>query len=73
MDPLLILLSGIVVVVGGIIFFKLHPFLALLIAALTVAILTPWAEKFAEAHKVVEIRSEIKLVEAYLKSLKAYV
>jgi formylmethanofuran dehydrogenase subunit B len=31
------------------------------------------AEKFAEAHKVVEIRSEIKLVEAYLKSLKAYV
>jgi GntP family gluconate:H+ symporter len=43
MDPLLILLSGIVVVVGGIIFLKLHPFLALLIAALTVAILTPEA------------------------------
>ena len=43
MDPLIILLSGIVVVVGGIIFFKLHPFLALLIAALTVAILTPEA------------------------------
>ncbi len=41
MDPLLILLSGIVVVVGGIIFLKLHPFLALLIAALTVALLTP--------------------------------
>jgi hypothetical protein len=30
------------------------------------------AEKFAESHKVVEIRNEIKLVEAYLKSLKAY-
>jgi hypothetical protein len=30
------------------------------------------AEKFAEAHKVVEIREEIKAVEAYLKSLKAY-
>lgn len=43
MDPLLILLSGIIVVVGGIIFLKLHPFLALLIAALTVAILTPEA------------------------------
>jgi GntP family gluconate:H+ symporter len=43
MDPLLILLAGIVVVVGGIIFFKLHPFLALLIAALTVALLTPEA------------------------------
>lgn len=41
MDPLLILLSGIIVVVGGIIFFKLHPVLALLIAALTVALLTP--------------------------------
>jgi GntP family gluconate:H+ symporter len=43
MDQLLILLAGIVVVVGGIIFFKLHPFLALLIAALTVALLTPEA------------------------------
>ena len=31
------------------------------------------AEKFAEAHGVVEIRNEIKAVEAYLKSLKAYV
>jgi len=31
------------------------------------------AEKFAEAHKVVEIRNEIKATEAYLKSLKAYV
>jgi GntP family gluconate:H+ symporter len=43
MDPLFILLSGIIVVVGGIIFLKLHPFLALLIAALSVAILTPEA------------------------------
>jgi len=31
------------------------------------------AEKFAESHEVVEIRNEIKAVEAYLKSLKAYV
>jgi hypothetical protein len=31
------------------------------------------AEKFAEAHKVTEIREEIKKAEAYLKSLKAYV
>ena len=29
------------------------------------------AEKFAEAHGVVEIRSEIKKTEAYLKALKA--
>ena len=40
-DPVLILLVGVVVVVGGIIGFKLHPFLALLLAALTVALLTP--------------------------------
>lgn len=31
------------------------------------------AEKFAEAHGVVDIREEIKKAEAYLKSLKAYV
>jgi gluconate:H+ symporter, GntP family len=42
-DPLLILLVGILIVVGGIIYFKLHPFLALLLAAITVAVLTPQA------------------------------
>jgi hypothetical protein len=31
------------------------------------------AEKFANAHKVVEIRAEIAVAEAYIKSLKAYV
>jgi hypothetical protein len=31
------------------------------------------AEKFANAHKAVEIRAEIAVVEAYLKSLKSYV
>jgi hypothetical protein len=31
------------------------------------------AEKFANAHKAVEIRNEIAVVEAYLKSLKSYV
>ena len=42
-NPIFILLIGIIVVVGGIIGFKLHPFLALLLAALVVAILTPLA------------------------------
>ena len=42
-DPIIILLVGIVIVVGGIIGFKLHPFLALLLAALAVALLTPLA------------------------------
>ena len=40
-DPLFIFVIGIVIVVGGIIGLKLHPFLALLLGALTVAILTP--------------------------------
>lgn len=40
-DPLFILLIGIIIVVGGIIGFRLHAFVALLIAAFAVAILTP--------------------------------
>jgi GntP family gluconate:H+ symporter len=40
-NPIFILFAGIVIVVGGIIGFKLHPFLALLLAAVTVALLTP--------------------------------
>jgi len=40
-NPIFILLVGILIVVGGIIGFKLHPVLALLLAALVVAILTP--------------------------------
>jgi GntP family gluconate:H+ symporter len=43
MDSIFILLVGVVIVVGGIIGFKLHPFLALLLAALAVALLTPIA------------------------------
>ncbi len=40
-DPILILLAGVIVVVGGIIFLKLHPFISLLLAAICVALLTP--------------------------------
>ena len=40
-DPLFILLIGILIVVGGIIGLRLHPFLALLLGALVVAQLTP--------------------------------
>lgn len=42
-DPLFILVIGIVIVVGGIIGLKLHPFLALLLGALVVALMTPAA------------------------------
>ena len=42
-DPLFILVIGILIVVGGIIGLKLHAFLALLIGAFVVALLTPEA------------------------------
>jgi GntP family gluconate:H+ symporter len=41
MDPLLIILVGMIVVIGGIIGFKMHPFFALLFGAFAVALLTP--------------------------------
>ena len=44
-DPLFILFVGVVIVVGGIIGLKLHPFLALLLGALVVAIMTPGSTK----------------------------
>jgi GntP family gluconate:H+ symporter len=40
-DPIFILLVGILIVIGGIIGLKLHPFLALLLAAFVVAWMTP--------------------------------
>lgn len=48
-DPMFILLVGVLIVVGGIIGLKLHPFLALLIAAFVVAWMTPASalEQFA--------------------------
>lgn len=47
-DPLTILFIGIVIVVGGIIGLKLHPFLALLLGALVVAIMTPGSKGIGE-------------------------
>ncbi len=41
MDPLYLLLLGVVVVIGGIVGLRLHPFVALLAAAFAVALLTP--------------------------------
>ena len=40
-EPIIILAAGILIVVGGIIGLKLHPFLALLFGAIVVAALTP--------------------------------
>jgi gluconate:H+ symporter, GntP family len=48
-DPVFILLIGVFIVVGGIIVLRLHPFLALLLGAFVVALVTPGAavEQFA--------------------------
>ena len=40
-DPFVLLLIGMVIVIGGIIGLKLHPFLAMILAAFVVAVLTP--------------------------------
>lgn len=50
-DPIFILFVGVLIVVGGIIGLKLHPFLALLLGAFVVALLTPASaiEQFALA------------------------
>ncbi len=54
MDPLLILLIGMVVVLGGILALRLHAFLALLLGALAVALLTPTSALEQYAAKQVE-------------------
>ncbi|MEQ9410602.1 MAG: GntP family permease [Fuerstiella sp.] len=41
MPTVLILIAGLVIVIGGILLFRLHAFVALILAGLTVAILTP--------------------------------
>jgi len=43
MHPIAILLIGVVIVIGGVLFFRLHAFLALTLAALVVGLLTPTA------------------------------
>ena len=41
MNPLLLLCCGMAIVVGGILWLRLHPFLAMIVAAYSVAMLTP--------------------------------
>jgi len=55
-DPLWILAAGMLVVVGGILWLRLHAFLALLLGALTVGVLTP--RSALEAHAVSKGRTE---------------
>lgn len=66
-DPILILLVGVVIVVGGIIGFKLHPFLALLLAALAVALLTP--TELVQQYFISKGMSEVEALKAAHKSI----
>jgi GntP family gluconate:H+ symporter len=43
MSPLVILCAALVIVIGGVLVFRLHPFVILIVAAFAVAILTPTA------------------------------
>jgi GntP family gluconate:H+ symporter len=71
MDPLLIVLSGMLVAIGGILVLKLHAFLALTAGALLVALLTPdrfvyLSEAISAAVPVVSVdagtgRTELRL------------
>jgi len=64
-DPLWLLLVGMIVVLGGILLLRLHAFLALTLGALIVASLTPSAalEKFA-AEKEMTLKQTNALVES---------
>ncbi len=54
MSPFLLVLLGMAIVLGGVLIFKLHAFLALIIAAIVVAALTPHdvlvAQKLGDVH-----------------------
>ena len=54
MDPLILLAIGMLVVVGSVLIFRLHAFLALFLGALIVAALTPVSniEQYAEAAQL---------------------
>lgn len=68
MDPLLILLIGMVVVVGSILVLRLHAFLGLVLGALVVASLTPqssimWFQREqSELGKVTEVQDDTVLL-----------
>ena len=59
MDPFLLLLIGLATVLGGILWLRLHPFLALFIAALLIAGITP-KEQMIEALTSKYVNEQIK-------------
>ncbi|MBL6763911.1 MAG: GntP family permease [Verrucomicrobiae bacterium] len=60
MDPLVLLAVGLASVLGGILLLRLHPFIALILAALLVSALTPESgiRRFAESKKMSDKETE---------------
>ena len=69
MDPFLLLLIGLATVLGGILWLRLHPFIALFIAALLIASITP-KPQVANALADKKINERIKLTGADLTEIE---
>mgnify|MGYP006091663387 FL=1 len=69
MDPFLLLLIGLATVLGGILWLRLHPFIALFIAALLIASITPKTQ-VANALADKKINERVKLTGADLTEIE---
>ena len=69
MDPFLLLLIGLATVLGGILWLRLHPFIALFIAALLIASITPKTQ-VANALADKKINEHVKLTGADLTEIE---
>ena len=69
MDPFLLLLIGLATVLGGILWLRLHPFIALFIAALLIASITPKSQ-VANALADKKINERVKLTGADLTEIE---
>ena len=69
MDPFILLLTGLATVLGGILWLRLHPFIALFIAALLIASITPKSQ-VASALADKKINDRVKLTGADLTEIE---
>ena len=69
MDPFILLLTGLATVLGGILWLRLHPFIALFIAALLIASITPKSQ-VANALADKKINERVKLTGADLTEIE---
>jgi gluconate:H+ symporter, GntP family len=68
-DPFILLLTGLATVLGGILWLRLHPFIALFIAALLIASITPKSQ-VASALADKKINDRVKLTGADLTEIE---